>query len=433
MKFTGFMAVLWAAGVCMASSLIPTREENGRNVLDNRDTTITPKVFIITLFPPERDAWLNSSNTASGFGDHLVEENITVPGFSPLYPDAHCTKDGSICLLTTGESEINAATTITALMLSPLFDLRKTYFLISGIAGVNPKQATIGDVAFAKYAVQVALQYEIDARELPSGYSSGYIPQGSHHPDQYPSSIYGTEVFEVNEALRDMAIQLASKAKISDTNISTAYRKQYEAAGSIYTKGLRSPSVIKCDVVTSDVYFSGALLAEGFENTTKLFTNGSGTYCMTGQEDNAILGAMVRAAKAKLMDFARVIVMRAGSNFDRPPPGSVVFENLFYVTQGAFESCLLNLFSAGSLVVDGIVKGWGCTFENGVKADNYIGDIFGTLGGIPDFGPGSDFGDNPVQARAIGGRLVHSESVAGRKDGKGKWGAMVARTANGNA
>lgn len=322
-------------------------------------------------------------------------------------------------------------------MLSPLFDLRKTYFLISGIAGVNPKQATLNDVAFAKYAVQVALQYEIDARELPSDYGTGYIPQGSRFPDDYPSSIYGTEVFEVNEALRDMAVQLASSAKMSDTNVSAAYRKLYAGdqgtAGSLYAKSLRTPSVIKCDVVTSDVYFSGALLAESFENTTKLFTNGSGTYCMTAQEDNAILGAMVRGAKAKLLDFARVIVMRAGTNFDRPPPGNGCLDNLFSVSQGAFQSSLYNLYLAGSRVVDGILKGWGCTFENGVKAENYIGDIFGTLGGTPDFGPGSEYGDNPVQTRALGARAVHSESVAGRKDGKGKWGAMVARTANGNA
>ncbi|TVY28257.1 Purine nucleoside permease [Lachnellula hyalina] len=433
MKFTGFMAVFWAAGVCMASPLISTREDN--RVLHDRDTT-KPQIFIIALFPPERDTWLNSSNTASGFGSHLLEKNITVPGFSPLYPDAHCKHDGSVCLLTTGESEINAAATISALMLSPLFDLRKTYFLISGIAGVNPKQATLNDVAFSKYAVQVALQYEIDARELPSGYGFGYIPQGSHFPDDYPSSIYGTEVFELNEALRDMAVKLASRAKMIDTNVTAAYRKQYagnQTAASPYAKGLRSPSVIKCDVVTSDVYFSGQLLAEGFENTTRLFTNGSATYCMTAQEDNAILGAMVRGAKAKVMDFARVIVMRAGTNFDRPPPGIDCLDNLFSTSQGAFQSSLYNLFLAGSQVVDGIMKGWGCTFENGVKAENYIGDIFGTLGGTPDFGPGSDFGDNPVQTRAMGGRVVHSESVAGRKDGKGKWGAMVARTANGNA
>lgn len=32
---------------------------------------------------------------------------------------------------------------------------------------------------------------------------------------------------------------------------------------------------------------------------------------------------------------------------------------------------------------------WNCTFKAGVKASNYIGDVFGSLGGEPDFGPGS--------------------------------------------
>lgn len=58
--------------------------------------------------------------------------------------------------------------------------------------------------------MQVALQYEIDAREKPDNFSTGYIPQGSFAPDQYPLSIYGTEVFEVNDALRQIAIGFTS-------------------------------------------------------------------------------------------------------------------------------------------------------------------------------------------------------------------------------
>lgn len=323
---------------------------------------------------------------------------------------------------------------MSALSFSPLFDLRKTYFLISGIGGVNPKHGTINDVAFSKYAVQVALQYEIDARELPEGYGTGYIPQGSHYPNDYPSSIYGTEVFEINEDLRDIAVQFASKAILSDTAISSAYRQNYAgndtaAFKSPYTEALRTPKIITCDVVTSDVYFSGQLLAESFENTTTLFTNGSGTYCMTAQEDNAILASLLRGAQARLLDFGRIIIMRAGSDFDRPYPGSNCLDNLFSVSQGAFQSALHNLFLAGSPVVQGILSGWRQTFSDGVKARNYIGDIFGSLGGKPDFGPGGEFDDNPVQSRD----LVHKDSIAGRVGGKGKRGARIARRANGNA
>ena len=45
--------------------------------------------------------------------------------------------------------------------------------MIAGIAGVSPKVATLGSVTFARYAVQVALQYEFDAREIPDNFTTG--------------------------------------------------------------------------------------------------------------------------------------------------------------------------------------------------------------------------------------------------------------------
>lgn len=69
--------------------------------------------------------------------------------------------------------EINAASSMTALAFSTKFDLTKTYFMVAGIAGINPEVATLGSVTFARYAVQVALQYEFDAREIPDNFTTG--------------------------------------------------------------------------------------------------------------------------------------------------------------------------------------------------------------------------------------------------------------------
>ncbi|KAL8684529.1 MAG: hypothetical protein Q9224_006292, partial [Gallowayella concinna] len=135
---------------------------------------------------------------------NVLEHNITVPGFSPKFPDAHCTSNGEICQLVTGEGEINAAATISSLVLDKTFDLTTTYFLIAGIAGVNPEVATTGSVLFARFEVQVALQYEFDIRDIGSNFSTGYIPYGVKVPGEYPTAIYGTEVFEVNDALRSL-------------------------------------------------------------------------------------------------------------------------------------------------------------------------------------------------------------------------------------
>lgn len=75
---------------------------------------------------------------------------------------------------------------------------------------------------------------------------------------------------------------------------------------------VRPPSVVKCDSATSDVYYSGGRLAQAFENTTTLWTNGTGAYCMSAQEDSATLEVLVRAATEGLVDFGRIIAMRTG-------------------------------------------------------------------------------------------------------------------------
>jgi purine nucleoside permease len=242
----------------------------------------------------------------------LLAVSIPTPGLNMRFPHVRCVEDYSVCQLTTGEGEINAAATIMALVLSTRFDLQKSYFLISGIAGVNPKYGTLGSVALAKYTIQVALQYEFDAREMPAYLATGYLPFGVNHPSDYPRILYGTEVFELNENLRDMAYEFATKANLSDSQHTSEYRSKYQSLGSEYSMATKAPSVIRCDATTSDVYYSGRLLSEAFENTTRIWTNGSGIYCMTAQEDNATLEIMVRAAIEGLVDFARIIVVRAG-------------------------------------------------------------------------------------------------------------------------
>jgi purine nucleoside permease len=302
----------------------------------------------------------------------------------------HCTEDHEICQLITGESEINAATTMTSLAFSDQFDLKDTYFFLGGIAGVNPEVATTGSVAFARFAVQVALQYEIDAREMPSNWSTGYFAQGTYAPGEYPESIYGTEVFEVNDNLRSKAVAFARQAELADASQAQVYRANYLKGygASIYQAGAAGPSVVECDVATSDVYYSGDLLSEAFDNTTRLWTNGTGTYCTTAQEDNASLEALLRAALHERVDFSRIIVMRTASDFDRPYPGEDAAYHLLYADSDGFEIAVENIYRAGVKVVLGILGEWEQTFAQGVKPDNYIGDIFGTLGGNPNFGPG---------------------------------------------
>ncbi|KAK7001556.1 purine nucleoside [Favolaschia claudopus] len=354
--------------------------------LCSESLAIAPKVLIVNMFTDEASAWFNIPEF------NILAKNVTVPGLSPLFPQVHCTKDGSICQLITGEGEVNAAASVSTLVHSPLFNLRTTYFLIAGIAGVNPKVTTIGSVTFARFAVHVGLQFEIDAREIPKNFSTGFFPQGTTAPGQFPTILYGSEVFEVNDNLRQVAYQLAKTAEsqLNDTADCVAARKPYAAVHNFTAAG-NTPSVVLCDTATSDTFWSGSRIGEAFEGTTGVFTNETGTYCTTQQEDSATLNALLRGALAGRVDFSRIIVMRSASDFDRPPPTEDALTSLLGPAPG-FPTSLLNLHIAGVKVVEGIVSQWKETFECGVKATNYVGDIFGSLGGIPDFGPGSLFG-----------------------------------------
>lgn len=86
------------------------------------------------------------------------------------------------------------------------------------------------------------------------------------------------------------------------------------------------------------------------------------------------------------------------SDFDRPPPGTSAYDHLLLSSQGGFEPSVENIYNAGIEIVRGILTSWNCTFAKGVAPTNYIGDIFGSLGGEPDFGPGSVFTSAGAQA-----------------------------------
>ncbi|KAF2171728.1 hypothetical protein M409DRAFT_17964 [Zasmidium cellare ATCC 36951] len=335
------------------------------------------------MFDSEEDAWCNIPDF------NILDQNLTIPGFSPLFPDAHCTVDGSVCQMTTGQGEINAAASMTALWMSDCFHLRSTYFLIAGVGGVNPHIAATGSVTFARYAVQFDLQYEFAQSQVPANASSGYYPQAAEYPDEenprdYPGEIYGTEAFELNDNLKKRAVALAKRATLNDTSAAQTYRSKYP-----YGPANLPPTVVACDTGTSNNFFSGSVLGNAFAAYTKLLTNGSGTYCTTQQEDNATLEALLRGHLAGKLDFHRIIIMRTASDFDRAPPDETEVFHLLYAEQGGYGPSLRNLYLAGVEIVRDVVGEWEKGgYRKGVEAGNYVGDLLNSLGGErePDIG-----------------------------------------------
>src|SRR5262245_41634741 len=212
-RILSILAIIFVVGSFVAHAA-PNRDQD--------KSTRHVKVMVITMF-----------GTAAGFGEtnnwaageHLTEL-VPVPGLSPNFPNVLCTvsdtnssdhekRDSDICLITTDIGYANAATSITAMLHSGLFDLHDTYFLVAGIAGVDPRDGTLGSAAWAKWVVDFGLAHEIDAREMPSDWPYGYtgfggalpqgIPPAGTGPASKPRRTIGTEVYHLNEDLAQRA------------------------------------------------------------------------------------------------------------------------------------------------------------------------------------------------------------------------------------
>ncbi|WP_429315998.1 purine-nucleoside phosphorylase [Paraburkholderia sp. GAS448] len=302
------------------------------------------KVMIISMFAPEGQVWL----------DHLGPwQDIPVAGLSPDYPAVHCNNQ-DICVVTTGMGHTNAAASIMALAFSPRFDLHDTYFMIAGIAGIDPLRGTIGSAAWAKYLVDFGIQWEIDAREKPSKWHSGYLGINTKSPADKPPLDYRTEVFQLNPQLADAAYALSRNVTLSDNPQAQAARAKYH-----YAPANQPPTVVQCDTLAGDTWWSGKALGDRAREWTKILTDGKGVYCTTQQEDNATYEALKRAAAAHRVDLNRIAVLRAGSDFDRPYNGQSSVDNLLnYQAQGGFVPAIDNLYRAGNPLVQDIVTHW---------------------------------------------------------------------------
>src|SRR5580692_753708 len=84
------------------------------------DTRIPVKVMIISMFSLEAQPWIAALKP---------DREVRVPGLSSDYPLVRCTASG-VCQMTTGMGHASAAASLTALIYSGQFDLRRTYFLI---------------------------------------------------------------------------------------------------------------------------------------------------------------------------------------------------------------------------------------------------------------------------------------------------------------
>jgi purine nucleoside permease len=314
------------------------------------------KVVVINMFEVGAD-----TGDAPGEYQYWVErEHLdTVLPLPAGYHDLRLNEKRGILGVLTGVGTARAAATIMALGLDPRFDLSHAYFLVAGIGGIDPNMGSLGSAVWSDYIVDCDLAHEIDAREIPKGWSTGYVPLGKSTPYEQPRAArFGDDgnIYHLNTALVDWAFALTKDTPLPDTSAMATRRQQYaeEAAH-------RAPFVLRGDNLSASTFWHGKLLNQWARDWVKYQTDGHGTYAICGMEDTGTMQSLTWLAHAHKLDINRVLVLRTASNFDQQRPGITAAESLGETKIRQYSAYLPALDAAyrvGHLVVDRLVADW---------------------------------------------------------------------------
>ncbi len=258
----------------------------------------------------------------------------------------------------TGMGIARAAASTMALGLDPRFDFSKAYWIIAGIAGVDPQDASLGSAVWAEWVVDGDLSYQIDAREIPDAWTTGYIPLRQAEPYALPVNESVGAVFQLNAGLVDWAYQLTKAINLQDSSKMKKQRDLYTN----FSQAQRPPRVLKGDHLATSTYWHGTLLNQWANDWVQYWTQGKGSFVTSGMEDSGTLQSLAFLANAGKVDMNKILVLRTSSNFTTQHPGVSASESLRQKVKGkgysAYIPALDAAYEVGSVVVNELVNNW---------------------------------------------------------------------------
>lgn len=313
---------------------------------------IPVKVVVVAMFEVGQD-----TGDAPGELQYWVERDHLDRVF-PLPAGYHAVRmnnAGEMAVLT-GQGTAHAAATIMALGLDPRFDLSHAYWIIAGIAGGSPERVSLGSAAWARWIVDADLGYEIDAREIPPDWTTGYIPLRKTRPFEPPAAPLEGQVFAVNPSLAQWAFNLTKDVPLADTDKLKDVRSHFDGAAA-----QMPPHVTMGDEISSSTYWHGKLLDTWAAQWMSYFTDGKGSFATTAMEDTGTLLSVKALAAAGRADDQRILVLRTVSNFDQQPRGMSAADSLAKQRIGAYSAYLPSLeaaYTVGHTVVNELLTHW---------------------------------------------------------------------------
>lgn len=347
-------------GLCLSVALTLTGTNAFANQVSTQASPMKVKVVIVSMFeiggdegdaPGEFQLWKERQE--------LTTQYSLVHGFHDIYAN---TETGVIGIVT-GMGIARAASAIMALGLDRRFDLTDAYWLVAGIAGVDPLDNTIGSAIWTDYVVDGDLAHQIDAREIPTNWKTGYFPLFTHGPYENadnvnPNNSPNGEVYVLNQSLMKWAYSISKDTELFNTPAMDSLRGKYTG----YPNALLKPSVSFGSHLSASTFWHGKLLNEWANEWVKYWTKSKGNFVTSGMEDSATLQSLAYLHNAGLVNKQRVMILRTASNFTMQPVSLSAAENLKQESEGdgyaAMGSAIEAAYRVGVNVVDFIVKHW---------------------------------------------------------------------------
>ncbi|MFT6895840.1 MAG: purine nucleoside permease/predicted cupin superfamily sugar epimerase [Paraglaciecola sp.] len=338
---------------------------SNKNKIHNNINSLPPieiKVVVVNMFEIGED----QGDKAGEF--QLFKAGLKLHSCVPFPASFH-----DICLnpqtgvlgIVTGMGTAKSASAIMALGLDPRFDLSHAYWLVAGIAGVDPQDASIGSAVWANYLVDGDLAHEIDARDMPHDWQSGYFPLFQQSPlpsrSTKPSSHYqdstNGEVYRLDQQLVSWAFELTKNLALTDNAAMQTLRSQYIN----YPNAQKAPFVLQGDQLASSTFWHGKHLNQWANDWVNYWTKGQGNFVTSGMEDTGSYQAITYLDNAGKADRSRFLVLRTASNYSMPPSGTSALDNLKAEGDAGYAGMQASLdaaYTVGSVVVNNLVENW---------------------------------------------------------------------------
>lgn len=310
------------------------------------------KVVVVTMFEIGAD----SGDAAGEFQLWHERQKLNV-----RYPFAHhhdlfLNPDTGVLGIVTGEGSINSASAAMELGMDPRFDLSHAYWLVAGIAGVDPNAASIGSAAWAEYLVDGDLAHEIDAREKPQDWPTGYFARGTQKPYDPAKPPASGEVFRLNPGLTQWAFDLTRGVKLDDSKALQAERAKFNG----FPNAQKAPYVLKGDTLSAMTFWHGKILNEWAHRWVDYWTDGKGRFVTSAMEDTGTFQSLSYLHATGKVNKDRVMVLRTASNYTMQPPGMGAAQHLLKENAGyaGLNASVEAAYRVGSVVVEEIVGKW---------------------------------------------------------------------------